>query len=278
MFTQYSWETVDITRLIRILAISQKYEIEHLRDWSCNVLDSHSAAHSGQLVPRCGSWRHVARLLSLSHQCQQLPLAQRIEEEWLKRIQTSDSSESRTAFGAALDAAEGSSYLRGFHGKAYYAYLKAVGMFNHGPAIGIEDSTGHVETTPSVFNEHRRMRLCQGFWSLARLRSRLAVAPRIDTIPCGDKHGTECMPAWDDWWKEKMGSINPLPHDPGELIQVMICQFPYGHQALSFRQKYDTWGNTRQVTIPCSVRIKGKLEEMITVLNDGLANHFVIPQ
>ncbi|KAF9451135.1 hypothetical protein P691DRAFT_757610 [Macrolepiota fuliginosa MF-IS2] len=271
IIAQQKWLTVDIPRLIRIISMTHKYEYEHFEDWSWETLDAHSTTNADQFIPRCGGWVHVQKLLILCYQSGRLPFAQRLENEWLNIIRTSDASESRIAFDAALDAAEGSSYLRRFHGKAYYAYLKGIRIFQQGPVMSIANSDGYVDLGgPSTFNEPRRIHLCQGFWSLARLRSKLYTAPKIDDNPSCNKHTKECKRGWEAWWNEASKSAS---NDPGEFIQGMVSKLS-GNSSMTYKNK----DGARSAQVPCSNQLKEGVRQMAKIFDDSIPDHFLIPR
>lgn len=265
---QQTWETADIARLVRVVAISHKYEFQVFRDWALDVLELHSTGHPDEFIPRCGEWKDVDRILNLCYQAQRGALGRGIEEEWLRRIHSATGDDLRTTFEAALDTAESLPHLRKFHGKAYYQYLKAIGMFGRQPLpkIRIDDSTEYIELSPSSFNEQRRLRLHEGFWSLTRLRLKLSEAPKIGDNPSCPRHTTECVVTWDEWWKETLRSIGPSPNDPGDFIREMERKLPTNGTRLTYLRN-----------VSCQDQIVGKARLMSHMFDETLANHFMIP-
>ncbi|KAF9451136.1 hypothetical protein P691DRAFT_757611 [Macrolepiota fuliginosa MF-IS2] len=270
LFAQRTWGTVDINRLVRLIAISRKYEFEDFRDWSWNLLHKHITGNPGELLPRCG-WQHLERLLNLCYDCQQPQLAQHIEKEWIDRIQTSGVGASCAALEAALDTAERSSYLRHFHGRAYYAYLKAVGAFQPGPALKIGETMGQAGISLSSFNDQRKLRLVQGFWSLVQLRLRLIAAPEIDPNPSCSHHTGECAPGWNGWWKETTEGIKTPSCDPSEFLQEIEKRLPRsGSLFVSNRA-------ARAIYVYCSATLRARVQQMSSTFLDNIADHFMIP-
>ncbi|EKM79560.1 hypothetical protein AGABI1DRAFT_128707 [Agaricus bisporus var. burnettii JB137-S8] len=130
---QEKWKTMDMTQLLRVIVISDKYGFENLRAWSLNVVEQNFWPKSSEFVDSCGGWKNIERLLVICHDCQQYTLTGRIEQFWLDEIKKPDqhgTSEQLETFKAALDAAENHPFLRPFHGKAYYAYLQTCNVFN----------------------------------------------------------------------------------------------------------------------------------------------------
>ncbi|KAF5360693.1 hypothetical protein D9756_005119 [Leucocoprinus leucothites] len=275
---QQDSETADLARLARLAAISHKYEIEPFCDWSWKKSDDISTHVPGKLISRLGgSWKEIERLLNLSVQLQKVPLADRIEEEWLHEVQHTDVIRSRQALEAALDAAERSPAHRRFHGRAYHAYIKSTGAHHALAPIMSGDPGTYVNLTSSEFNGVRTSRLCRGFWSLSQLRLRLSVPPQLDDNPSCTNHTTQCVDAWNKWWGEKL-QVLAATQDPLDLIQKIQNSVASDHVICASSPRWNgrTWQN-HSVAVPCSPRFVAQLKNMTKVFEDTLADHFMIP-
>lgn len=258
-----------------------KYEFEHILDWSWSVIDAHCLENPSRFIRRCGQWRDIGRILNLSYQCERLPLAERIEQEWLNLIRNSDPPKSRAAFESALDVAENSPYLRRFHGEAYYTYLKATNMFNAVPSqagMEMEEEAEYVDHSLWDFKlePQRSVRLCRGFCSLTQLCLKLSVAPKIGDNPSCERHATVCIPGWDKWWKENSTSF--CTHDPRELLLHIQGIALADQRDLYYTQPAPSsiYGKST-VSIPCSYQIKEKIRIMVNIFGDRLPDNFMIP-
>jgi hypothetical protein len=265
--------------MAKLLAISHKYEIKYLWDWSLRVIKDHLSSIPGQLISSCGeSWSEAERLLKLlDHSPDAAHIRQHIEEEWLKMIQSSDLTKARAAFTAALDAAERSPGLRQFHAKAYHTYVKAIGKARASTSVDMNNTTTFVDLTTSDLGELRTNRLCRGFWSLSQLRLKLSVAPKIDDNPSCINHAHLCVLGWVAWWKRNLQAhIN----DPEELIEAMRGRVGPNGITRTKKLKSDMWDDSTSMTstLPCSEKILEQLTELTKGFQDTLGDHFMLPR
>jgi hypothetical protein len=193
-----------------------------------------------------------------------------LEGDWVNQIRnSSDSTESRTVFEAALDTAEKSPYLRSFHGRAYYAYLQAIGAFS-GRSIKMNDFDqasliDHTRTF-SMFKKPRSTRLREGFWSLSQLRSRLSEAPELGTPSQTCYRHTGCPSQWRNWWMGTLVTMTPITLDPGALLSHMVSH------------TYSNYGSPSFPSGNCAGTIREALQGLQTKFNESLADHFMLPE
>jgi hypothetical protein len=263
--------------------MAHKYDIEHLCNWCWGIIDSQSI-HTPSLISRCAnkSWKEAERVVKLSHSCQKLSLARRLEDEWLEEIQKSSPNISRLAFKAALDAAEGSPVLRQFHGRAYYAHPRATEAFNSPSSIELGNPATYLNYAHSELTEQRINRLCRGFWSLAQVSYRLSLPPTINEKQSCSDHTTDCVTTWEAWWRGKLQGLTNITHDPRKMIERMQVMSGEGICKSISRQVYQpTYRNyvttSEMVPVPCSADIVQQLSGMTKIFDEALANHFMIP-
>ena len=260
--------------------MAHKYEFESLLRWSLKKLDDHSAKISNQLISHLGDLG--GRLLTLSVQLQMSSLATRIENSWIQDIRSSDPTQSHKAFEAALDIAELSPIHRQFHGKVYYTYLQAILNHNKSASIPAENPVGLINHVSSKLSEERTSRLYGGFWSLSQLQVRLSVPPQLKSEFSCSCHESSCIVAWNEWWDEKLRSLNLPPQDPGDLLQRIqalalsgICRT--NHPSDSDRYYRSSYLSNQPAKVPCSSKMAAQLGEMVKTFNDTLPDHFMIP-
>lgn len=254
--------------------MSHKYDFAVFRDWALDVLDALSSAppQTQNFFGTIGSWVEVGKVLDLASQCGKTTLAQRMEVDWLSRIRSKQ--QSPFPFKHALDIAEESSALREFHGKVYYTYLQAAGIFDLQArdgfgGSGIVDTPLDIDESLSELSSQRRECIYRGFWSLSQLRLKLSQPPKVDDdLPCSGDHAYKCMPGWHAWWKEvleKAARDGRQLNDPGKLIEEMKTKLssPIRH------------GNS---IIPCNARIVERVRLMEESFVSSLADRFLGPE
>jgi len=251
--------------------MAHKYEFKGLLRWSLKKLDDHSAEIRSQFISRLGDLG--GRLFTLSAQLQMSSLTTLIEDLWIQDIQSSDLTQSQKAFEAALDVAELSPIHRQFHGKVYYAYLKVILKHNKSASIPAENPVMYINHASSKLNGERTNRLYGGFWSLSQLQLRLSVPPQLKIdCPCSSL-APSCAVAWDEWWNEKLRSLNPPPQDPGDLLQRIHVLGQSGICRVKRPGDY----YIHNTMVPCSSRMVAQLEKMMKTFDDTLPDHFMIP-
>lgn len=273
--------TADLSLLVRLAAMAHKYEFESLLRWSLKKLDGHSAKISNQLISRLGDLGR--RLLILSVQLQMSSLATRIEDSWIRDIRPSDLTQSQKVFEAALDVAELSPIYRQFHGKVYYAYLKAILKHNKSASIPAENPAVFINHVSSKLSRERTSRLYGGFWSLSQLQVRLSVPPQIRSEFSCSCHASPCVVAWKEWWNEKLRNLNPLPQDPGDLLQRIQILAARGIRRVNRSKNIDRHNSDNDYldnqlpVVPCSSKMVAQLGEMMEIFYETLPDHFMIP-
>ncbi|KAF9443227.1 hypothetical protein P691DRAFT_738125 [Macrolepiota fuliginosa MF-IS2] len=279
IIAQQNPNTVDIPKLISVLAMSHKYDFPVFRSWSLDALQSLSVSSPTDFVRKCdgGKWDNVGRVLKLAQQCNRSTLVGCIQQGWLSHI--SDSSrESVTAFVQALGVAELSNDLRDFHGQAYYAYLKATSIFDVrsvGTIAALDMNSvpsSYVHQDLRSLSESRKMRLYMGFWSLSQFRIRLAQAPIFPDRPSCPNHARFCIPGWQDRWNTVIREAEQKGrclNDPGKLLEEV-------HGSINGGGAVRSPGNRSQV-VSCHGFIVEQFNSMKQNFDSRIADHFLIP-
>lgn len=275
---QEKWDTVDVPRLIRILAVSEKYVFPIHRDWALDILNNLATTDISAFIEKCGPWGNLGRMLELAQQCHRKGLVDCIEEAWLGCISALVDGQRRLdALNAALDVAERSNCLRSFHGWAYYNYLISTGVFSaRSPDSTLNllnswDDTSYLDQSLSTFTQERRLRILNGFWSLSRLRLKLMRPPQLPDSPSCLYHTKTCLPAWKEWWKDLVSETfrnKNCFNDPGFIIR-------------SAREKVASpilfHVGLEEYTIPCDAAIRSQVKVISDTFDNNLASHFMIP-
>ncbi|KAF5360343.1 hypothetical protein D9756_005084 [Leucocoprinus leucothites] len=277
ILAEHVYATSNIPRLVRVTALSHKYNFTAIETWTFGVLSKHAKDYQIGLFAKYGEWAAVGRILNLAVKCHQDALARQIEKDWVSLITDPSGTIWEEACVTALSVAENSLELREFHGKAYYTLLRATSIFATGSqrTLGSENpvKTVSILDQPISINlsRHRWQRLYTGYWSLSCLRVKLAHPPALgDSPPCSDNHVRDCVPAWQAWWKgilDDSARNGKHLNDPGELIQVM--------------EKRITKPIQCQVTgtdIPCNEHIRSQISSMREAFEKSLADRFLGPE
>ncbi|KAF9448703.1 hypothetical protein P691DRAFT_759666 [Macrolepiota fuliginosa MF-IS2] len=211
-------------------------------------------------------------MLDLAKKCGRQALADSIEQHWLKELFISSKKGQFSLLEDSLGVAETSEDLRHFHAQLYYTHLKATGAFDAGAsnniALDIANAGATMDQSLLAFNNSRRMRICNGFWSLSRLRLRLSIAPKLGDNALCSNHAHDCIPRWELWWRDVLDEAADLGQglsDPGALIrrvQRNIAEPILGRSG---------------AVIPCDGLIRSQVKQMVRDYDSSLADRFIIP-
>ncbi|KAJ3552531.1 hypothetical protein NP233_g12860 [Leucocoprinus birnbaumii] len=260
-------DTIDIPKLISAGCVSHKYEFLTFRDWVLDVMDEFLATHPDKLIPKCGRWDRVRSILILTTTCKRENLSQRIQSDWIRRIALNESN----AFTGALRAAEACEDLRNFHGRVYYAHMKAtqnISAKNTEP-IDIGDVGTYTEEAITKLTEQQRSRFCQGYRSLMSLRPRLTKPPALEDNPTCSVHARECISAWNSWW----GRVNTDAWDRDAVEMMEEIKAKLKKDAASHSSLYGSYGRPP----PCEDLIRVQAQQMVESFFNGLPDRFLIP-
>lgn len=274
VYAQKNVDTIDIPKLVSVVGISHKYELSTLRDWALDIIDDFSTTYPEKLILRCRKWDRVGRILTLAKMSKREDLAQRIQDDWLRRITANESN----AFMNALRTAEACEELRMFHGRVYYTYLKATNIMStkNTGAIGIGDVGAYKDEAMAKLTDQRRSRLCQGYWSLMLLRPRLMQAPTLEDVPACSVHSSECTSAWQTWWRiiltEAQRSGRNLD-DPVEIMGEVQKRLPNSLvKSLGHTSLYGSY----VLPPPCDAVIRAQAQQMVDSFFDSLPDRFIV--
>ncbi|KAF9443236.1 hypothetical protein P691DRAFT_679956 [Macrolepiota fuliginosa MF-IS2] len=241
VMAQQDLKSLNIPKLISLVAISHKYEFEVFYNWALHLLEDYSASFPGTLIPKYRRWVNVGRILNLAQQCGSQVLVRHIKREWLAHIlNSSTKEESLGAFVEGLKIAESSDGLRRFHRKVYYVYLRATGIFeaclpNNTSALDIgSNPKSYADLSLSQLSDAQKLHMYQGFWSLLQFRIKLSYVPSVAPSHFCPNHTGECIPSWKVWWKgvlDKAERAGNCLSDPGKLLEevqsdLVVHQIP----------------------------------------------------
>ncbi|KAF5360345.1 hypothetical protein D9756_005082 [Leucocoprinus leucothites] len=257
-------DTVDISKMISIAALSLKYDFRTLMNWALDTLEL-LAKRPGSFIAKVKLWSRVGRIYTLAKQCSRDLLLRRIEEDWLYRISVGEPH----AFRNALIVAESFPEHRAFHGKAYYSHLKALKTFS---SKAPETDIRFIHEVTSVKNDHlqglndqQKTRIQRGFWSLSLIKIQLLRTPRLVDNPACVTHARGCVPTWREWWEDLHNEAEckekPL-EDPGEIIEAAAKK---AIQPL------------KSIQSPCDAFIRAQVQKMVEDFSGSLADYFMIP-
>ncbi|KAF7768277.1 hypothetical protein Agabi119p4_7520 [Agaricus bisporus var. burnettii] len=270
---QQGANTIKVSELIRVVAISHKYEFASYCEWAWSALDAHFTAFPSNFLHKCGTWAAVGRILNLAIECEKSTFVDRIEQVWFHRI-SSLSPDRTTAFAEALNVAEGSDRLRNFHANLYYAYLRSSGIFEKQlqdtTPITLDGVGSYTDESLVKLSGERRMRLLTGYWSLSQLRLKMSQPPKLMDNPSCAIHTSDCVPRWESWWKDVLNNATRIG-DPGKLVEYISN----AGKNISLGQHIPF--NRSPLTISCTVLVRIKILTLKKDFDDSLADRFMIP-
>ncbi|KAF9440305.1 hypothetical protein P691DRAFT_767951 [Macrolepiota fuliginosa MF-IS2] len=170
---------------------------------------------------------------------------------------------------------------RDFHGRAYYTYLKATGIFDaHPPGTTTTIDIGNIPSSYmnqdlDFLDAKRQLRMYKGIWSLSQLRLRLTQAPKLFDCSSCVAHTYTCMPACKSRWNSILSEAEQQGRcfdDPGRLLQEVwdsLMRDPIIAPIMPPR-------NDRS-TVRCYRLIVEHVETMMRKFNGGIAEHFIVP-
>ncbi|KAF7768275.1 hypothetical protein Agabi119p4_7518 [Agaricus bisporus var. burnettii] len=271
---QQGANTIKVSELTRVVAITHKYEFDAYCEWAWNALDAHFTAFPSNFFHKCGTWGAVGRIFKLAIECEKRLFVDRMEQVWFRRISSPSPSSDRTiAFREALVVAEGSDHLREFQAKSYYAYLQSSGLFEkqvqHTVPIELDGLASHMDESLGNLSSERRMRLLTGFWSLSQLRLRMSQPPKLMDNPSCARHTSDCVPCWESWWKDILNNATKIG-DPGKLIDHI------SNTGKNISLGQHSPSNPTQVTNSCTALVRSKILMLKKDFDDSLANRFMV--
>ncbi|KAJ3572759.1 hypothetical protein NP233_g2880 [Leucocoprinus birnbaumii] len=267
ILAQANPKTMDISKMISITVLGQKYDFKILMDWALDMLEGFLAKAKGNFIDKVQDWDRVGKIFVISKQSGRSTLAHRIEEDWLHHILDREPY----ALTNALIMAEGSPEFRTFHAKAYYNHLKASGVFKSKPSEKdvrfIHEIAAPETNYLQSLNDTQKLRILQGFWSLSLLKIELAKVPgpKLPDNPACATHARDCAQVWREWWEDLFDEAEyhdkPL-EDPWNIIEA-------ASKKASKPMK--------DPEPPCDDMIRAGVKKMAEDFFSGLADRFMIP-
>jgi hypothetical protein len=267
--------TINAPKLIRVVAISHKYDFTTYCEWAWNALDGYYTAQPLEFFHVCRQFDTFGRIFKLAAECGKKSLVDRLGQTWLDKI--SSSTRPVANLEDALDAVEGLDFFQKIHANCYYACLQSSGAFtaqaSESSPINLDQIGSHLgESLLGGLNSERRMRLLSGFWSLSQLRVKLSQPPRLMDNPSCTRHTSDCIPGWDSWWKDIISNAVGIS-DPGQVIQH-ISEQTQGDIGARRRSQYG-YPDTI-IPIPCQSAVKSMILAMKRDFEASLANRFML--
>ncbi|TFK34741.1 hypothetical protein BDQ12DRAFT_737979 [Crucibulum laeve] len=266
---QDDYKTADLTKLIRLVSISNKYHFITLEKWAIDRITKHcSNITSNHFLHSC-SQELFETMLSLAVTCHAYPLRKDIETAWLQRLKN-DSSMLSEALNVASRLG-----LREFQGVAYYQQLVAVNSS--------ASQSGIVSVPPKIkLTDAQMICLFTGSWSLTRHWNK--IVPRNPPIlerasDCNINSHSSCIHQWTQAWKhitENWGSSNSSQvFDPLEMLQTAKISC---NARLGGNNQGNIFGLFEIITPSCRTLAVNKFGLLHQDIKDSLAEHFLGPK
>jgi hypothetical protein len=271
----------NLTRLIDIGSISNKYSFKSLETWALDVIvdtvtrrsspfpqfplaglcygpaaPSQTYTHPTQLT----NYEQIISLVRLAQMCQHERLLNTMVESLRKHMISS----TQNAYMAMTLADELD--LRVLRGAAYLEVMqKAVVVVRRpgpGPVEGELDRDGRL-----VVSATQQMRLLSGYYRLTMEWEQLrTVPPNFDhASSCGANwHQSGCMQSWQEFWREKTKS---------ETVLVLGLADVLGRLRAVLKE-FDKWGSATYMHHDCRMLARRAINEKLKAVQDALPDLF----
>jgi len=271
----------NLTRLIDIASVSNKYSFKSIETWALDVIvDTVTRRGSSSQFPLAGlchapprsptqthtlpaqltNNEQIVALVRLAQMCQHERLLNTMVES-LRRHMSSSLLNAYTAMTLAdeLD-------LRVLRGAAYLEVMqKAVVVVRRsgpGPVEGEIDGDGRL-----VVSATQQMRLLSGYYRLTMAWEQLrTVPPNFDHSPsCGvNWHQSGCMQSWQEFWREKSKSDSVLTLGLADVLGRLRAMV----------KEFDKWGSATYMHHDCRMLARRAINEKLKAAQDALPDLF----
>ncbi|KAI0258189.1 hypothetical protein BC834DRAFT_926579 [Gloeopeniophorella convolvens] len=270
----------NLTRLIDIARISNKYSFKSLETWALDVIvDTVTRKNSPSLPFPLASPTHmptsptqpytptaqltnndqIIALVRLAQMCQHERLLNTMVES-LRKLMTTSTQNAYMALTLAdeLD-------LRGLRGASYLEVMqKAVVVVRRGtgPAEGSLDDDGRLVVSPA-----QQMRLLSGYYRLTMAWEQLrTVPPAFDhASSCGANwHQTGCVQSWQEFWREKTKSDTVLALGLADVLGRLRAVL----------KEFDKWGSATYMHHDCRMLARRVINEKLKEAQEALPEFF----
>ncbi|KAI0247455.1 hypothetical protein BJV78DRAFT_1276894 [Lactifluus subvellereus] len=271
----------NLTRLIDIASISNKYSFKSLETWALDVIvdtvtrrsspspqfplaglchgpasPAQTYTHPAQLT----NYEQIIALVRLAQMCQHERLLNTMVESLRKHM----SSSPQNAYIAMTLADELD--LRVLRGAAYLEVMqKAVVVVRRpgpGPVEGEIDANGRL-----VVSATQQMRLLSGYYRLTMAWEQLrTVPPNFDHAPsCGvNWHQSGCMQSWQEFWREKTKSETVLALGLADVLGRLRAVL----------KEFDKWGSATYMHHDCRMLARRAINDKLKAAQDALPDLF----
>ncbi|KAF8466531.1 hypothetical protein DFH94DRAFT_780310 [Russula ochroleuca] len=271
----------NLTRLIDIASISNKYSFKSLETWSLDVIVDTvtrrgssspqfplaglcqaptSPTQTYTLPAQLTNNEQIVALVRLAQMCQHERLLNTMVESLRRHMVASP----QNAYMAMTLADELD--LRVLRGAAYLEVMqKAV-------AIVRQPGSGHVEGEVDadgrlVVSATQQMRLLSGYYRLTMAWEQLrTVPPNFDHAPsCGvNWHQSGCMQSWQEFWREKSKSETVLALGLADVLGRLRAVL----------KEFDKWGSATYMHHDCRMLARRAINEKLKAAQDALPDLF----
>ena len=271
----------NLTRLIDIASISNKYSFKSLETWSLDVIVDavtrrgssspqfplaglgHAPTSPSQtytLPAQLSNNDQIVALVRLAQMCQH----ERLLNTMVESLRRHMGSSPQNAYMAMTLADELD--LRVLRGAAYLEVMqKAVVVVRRsgpGPVEGQIDADGRLVVSPA-----QQMRLLSGYYRLTMAWEQLrTVPPNFDhASSCGvNWHQSGCMQSWQEFWREKTKSETVLALGLADVLGRLRAVL----------KEFDKWGSATYMHHDCRMLARRAINEKLKAAQDALPDLF----
>ncbi|KIY46747.1 hypothetical protein FISHEDRAFT_46717 [Fistulina hepatica ATCC 64428] len=265
----------DLTQLIDIARVSNKYFFKSLETWSldaiqeyvgrkpCPILTTIPPPMSYSFTDDDGlsSTAQLTRLVRLAQMCSH----DRLMDTMIALLRSLMSSSLQYAYLAMTLADELD--IRALRGSAYLEVMQK-SMVVKRTKVDVDLAAKPTSPDqPFVINPAQQLRLLSGYYRLTRTWERLRVAPPHfeHSASCGatwHQHG--CTQSWLEFWKDKTRSEAVLSFGMADCL---------GRLKL-IAKDYDRWGSATYMHHDCRLAARRSISEVIKSVEEALPDYF----
>jgi len=271
----------NLTRLIDIASISNKYSFKSIETWALDVIvdtvtrrssssqfplaglchaPPHSPTQAHTLPPQLTNNEQIVALVRLAQMCQH----ERLLNTMVESLRRHMGSSLLNAYMAMTLADELD--LRVLRGAAYLEVMqKAVVVVRRagpGPVEGEIDADGRL-----VVSATQQMRLLSGYYRLTMAWEQLrTVPPNFDhASSCGvNWHQSGCIQSWQEFWREKSKSDSVLTLGLADVLGRLRAML----------KEFDKWGSATYMHHDCRMLARRAINEKLKAAQDALPDLF----
>ncbi|OCH92654.1 hypothetical protein OBBRIDRAFT_818230 [Obba rivulosa] len=277
---QISTVHTDISKLIDIARVANKYSYKSVETWALDVLDDYVNRRPPPLIPPSDTpnldelvaekGAEVSRVMRLAHQCDHQPLLTSMITT-LRKLMGVSIRYAHLAMTLAdelnLRALRGAAYLEVMQKAEVVARRDAGGITGGAVVNSFGDDTIDDEGRLVVTRE-QQLRLLSGYYRLTAVWERL----RTKTLnfehaaTCGATwHQQQCAQSWLDFWKEKTRSDGVLTLGLADVLGRLKV----------LARECDRWGAATYMHHECRMVARKSIQDKIKEIEEALPDYFV---